>query len=330
MTSMAYSKLPIIFLLHVIILVHKTFQQENKLPQSTNELLSRQECARGKSLSSSVCLPAGYNLGEVPTIPSIIHTIFEINNIREIDDKKMTVTFEFYQQLTWIDERILLNLSAEESKLGGVPLTSNQLQHIWTPGLWIQSLFDFKLRSVFEPSIGLFIHEKTRCELFECASNTSDTSYVDLHNNDKKVTAVTFNFEARATVFCNFNYFRYPMDTQTCDFVMSSAYPFPDIVIFKLESSAFGSTFNNSNTDDFILDITFKDIVNGFSGISCVLRLERCLLPYIMKYYLPCIAMVIVSFISFLLSLNSIPARVALLVTLFLTLTNILIAQQVS
>lgn len=330
MTSMAYSKLPIIFLLHVIILVHKTFQQENKLPQSTNELLSRQECARGKSLSSSVCLPAGYNLGEVPTIPSIIHTIFEINNIREIDDKKMTVTFEFYQQLTWIDERILLNLSAEESKLGGVPLTSNQLQHIWTPGLWIQSLFDFKLRSVFEPSIGLFIHEKTRCELFECTSNTSDTTYVDLHSNDKKVTAVTFNFEARATVFCNFNYFRYPMDTQTCDFVMSSAYPFPDIVIFKLESSAFGSTFNNSNTDDFILDITFKDIVNGFSGISCVLRLERCLLPYIMKYYLPCIAMVIVSFISFLLSLNSIPARVALLVTLFLTLTNILIAQQVS
>ena len=310
--------------------MHKTFQQENKLPQSTNELLSRQECARGKSLSSSVCLPAGYNLGEVPTIPSIIHTIFEINNIREIDDKKMTVTFEFYQQLTWIDERILLNLSAEESKLGGVPLTSNQLQHIWTPGLWIQSLFDFKLRSVFEPSIGLFIHEKTRCELFECTSNTSDTTYVDLHSNDKKVTAVTFNFEARATVFCNFNYFRYPMDTQTCDFVMSSAYPFPDIVIFKLESSAFGSTFNNSNTDDFILDITFKDIVNGFSGISCVLRLERCLLPYIMKYYLPCIAMVIVSFISFLLSLNSIPARVALLVTLFLTLTNILIAQQVS
>ena len=141
---------------------------------------------------------------------------------------------------------------------------------------------------------------------------------------------MTFNFEARATVFCDFNYFRYPMDTQTCDFVMSSAYPFPDIVIFKLESSEFGTTFNNSNTDDFILDITFNDIVNGFSGISFVLRLERCLLPYMMKYYLPCMAMVIVSFISFLLALNSIPARVALLVNVFLTLTNILIAQQVS
>ena len=319
---MVHSKLPIIFLLHVVILVHKTFQQENKSPDFTKDLVNV-KCKNGKSLSSSICLPEGYNLGEVPAIPSIIHTIFEINNIREIDDKKMTVTFEFYQQLTWIDDRIILTLSDEEVQLGGVPLTSNQLHHIWTPGLWIQSLFDFKLRSVFEPSIGLFIHEKTRCELTGC--NNSNSA-----KDNENVTAVTFNFEARATVFCNFNYFRYPMDTQTCDFIMSSAYPFPDIVIFKLEESQFGTTFNNSNTDDFILDITFNDIVNGFSGISCVLKLERCLLPYIMKYYLPCIAMVLVSFISFLLSLNSIPARVALLVTLFLTLTNILIAQQVS
>ena len=120
------------------------------------------------------------------------------------------------------------------------------------------------------------------------------------------------------------------MDTQTCDFVMSSAYPFANVVEFKLaQPGLFGTTFNNSNTDDFVLDITFNDILNGFSGISCVLKMERCLLPYIMKYYLPCVAMVIVSFISFLLALNSVPARVALLVTLFLTLTNILIAQQV-
>ena len=110
---------------------------------------------------------------------------------------------------------------------------------------------------------------------------------------------------------------------------MSSAYPFPDIVMFRLEHAEFGTTFNNSNTDDFVLDIKFNSIHNGFSGISFVLTLQRRLLPYIMRYYLPCVAMVIASFINFLISLNSIPARVALLVTLFLTVTNILIAQQV-
>ena len=59
------------------------------------------------------------------------------------------------------------------------------------------------------------------------------------------------------------------------------------------------------------------------------IKLGRCILPFIIKYYLPCIAIITVSLINFLISVSSIPARVALLVTQFLTLTNILIAQQV-
>ena len=83
---MAYSKSPIIFLLHVIILVHKTSQQENKLPPTAADMTTlRQECNGGKSLSASVCLPPDYNLGEVPNIPAMIHTMFEINNIRGLE-----------------------------------------------------------------------------------------------------------------------------------------------------------------------------------------------------------------------------------------------------
>ena len=107
-------------------------------------------------------------------------------------------------------------------------------------------------------------------------NETNETDDGDLQ------TAVTFNFEARAIIFCNFVYFRYPLDTQTCDFVMSSAYPFPDIVIFRLEHAEFGTTLNDSNTDDFVLDIKFNSIHNGFSGISFVLTL---LLPLIRWLY---------------------------------------------
>ena len=321
--KMAQSWASSIFILSWIICVTSSFQHEENIPTKyDSQMRHRHSCNGGQSLAASVCLPKGYNLGEVPKIPIEVLTIFEINNIREINDKKMTVTFEFYQEMTWIDNRIQTNFSSDIMKLGGMPLTSNQLKHIWTPGLWVQSLFDFKLRSVFEPSVGLYVHRKTKCQLINC----NDTNEAD---DGVLQTAVTYNFEARATIFCNFAYFRYPMDTQTCDFVMSSAYPFPDIVMFRLEHAEFGTTFNNSNTDDFVLDIKFNSIHNGFSGISFVLTLQRRLLPYIMRYYLPCVAMVIVSFINFLISLNSIPARVALLVTLFLTVTNILIAQQV-
>ena len=80
----------------------------------------------------------------------------------------MTVTIEFYQEMTWIDNRIQTNFSEDIIQLGGVPLTSNQLKRIWTPPLWIQNLFDIQLRSIFEPSIGLYVHQKSKCQIIEC------------------------------------------------------------------------------------------------------------------------------------------------------------------
>ena len=69
---------------------------------------------------------------------------------------------------------------------------------------------------------------------------------------------------------------------------------------------------------------------NNQTGIHSIINLERCIFPFIIKYYLPCIAIITMSLVSFLLTLEHIPVRVMILVTNFLTLTNILIAQQVN
>ena len=139
---------------------------------------------------------------------------------------------------------------------------------------------------------------------------------------------MTYNLEAQATVYCNFNFLNYPMDTQTCDFTIDGSYPYPDIVEFRFKEGHFGVTNHNFNTDDFVIDVTFKDNTNE-TGIHSTINMKRCVLPFIIKYYLPAIAVISVSSIGFLLPLYSVPARVVLLVTQFLTLTNILIAQQV-
>ena len=303
--------------------VNSSFQNECHTGMNDNQnFRDDQNCTDGETLVSSVCLPKDYNPGEMPTIPTEVLTFFEINNIREINDKKMTVTIDFFQEMTWIDDRIKTNFPEDIVKLGGAPLTNKQLYHIWTPPLWIQNLFSFELRSIFDPTVGLFIHRKSKCQVVECC-NEHDKSNKTLH------TAVTFNFEARATFFCNFDFTWYPFDTQDCKFMMSSAYPVPDVVVFRVSHAEFGTTFNSSNTEDFEIDITFNNITEPFSGLSFDLRLERSLLPYFMRYYLPCIVMVMVSFTNFLISFSSIPGRVGLLVTLFLTMTNVLIAQQV-
>ena len=143
-------------------------------------------------------------------------------------------------------------------------------------------------------------------------------------------TKVIYNLEAQATIYCNFQFFYYPMDYQTCDFMMDGAYPRQGIVNFLFHVGYFAVTNKNAILDDFEINVTFNDGTNQ-TGIHGVITLGRSIFPYVIKYYLPCIAIIAMSALSFVMSKESeaIVGRVALLVTQFLTLTNILIAQQV-
>ena len=58
-------------------------------------------------------------------------------------------------------------------------------------------------------------------------------------------------------------------------------------------------------------------------------RVKRQISQYIFQYYIPSITIVIASSVSFIIPLSAIPGRVALVVTQFLTLTNIFIHQMV-
>ena len=48
------------------------------------------DCKGGHFLSSYVCVPIGYLKGEVPESPTIVNTRLEINNIREVNNKKIS------------------------------------------------------------------------------------------------------------------------------------------------------------------------------------------------------------------------------------------------
>ena len=115
------------------------------------------DCGNGTLLSGTVCVPQGYLKGEIPEKPTFVNTIIEINNIREINNKKMRLTLDFYQELKWIDNRIKTSLSAEDDLS---VLNNNLINNIWKPDLWIKNLYEFKLHSVLEPTGGLLIESK--------------------------------------------------------------------------------------------------------------------------------------------------------------------------
>ena len=100
----------------IVILEHLLTQTVSELAQQDDSsfILKNVKCPGGMLLSSSICLPNGYRKGELPTVPVEINTAIEVNNIREIDDKKMTVALEFHPVLVWVDNRIITNFEKIE------------------------------------------------------------------------------------------------------------------------------------------------------------------------------------------------------------------------
>ena len=80
------------------------------------------------------------------------------------------------------------------------------------------------------------------------------------------------------------------------------------------------------------MSITFFDHQrnHGNNTVGISIKMSRMVNSFILKYYIPCIAIALVSEVSFVIPVTAIPGRVALLVTQFLTLINLFIYQMVS
>ena len=68
----------------------------------------------------------------------------------------------------------------------------------------------------------------------------------------------------------------------------------------------------------------------GTNYIGIKIELDRKLSSFMLQYYIPCITIVMISDLSFVIPVTAIPGRTALLVTLFLTLINLFIHEMVS
>ena len=304
-----------LLLLHLLLILQNFVSSGGTKSEGRDDRLYEEEyfvdCSGGTLLSPNICIPRGYRKGELPMIPLEINTAIEVNNIREIDDKKMTVSLEIHPQLLWPEPRINANLTQDEMKKGKV-LNNINLEYIWKPDLLIENLHTFKLHSVLEDMSGLSIGN-------------------GLAVNLKNETVIWYEFSAKASIYCNFDFLRYPMDKQECNFTIGTTYPAKQTIVFKFHTSVFTFGKATQNTDDFNLNIVNVDgHKDNDTKFGFTIKMSRRLQPFIMECYLPCIAIVIVSHISFILPLDAIPGRVALLVTQFLTLTNICIHQQVN
>lgn len=271
----------------------------------------------------NACLERGYQANH-PSIQDKVlrlYTTFNYQKVLKVDEHEQTLTTDIKESTFWEDKRIKTTFrNSNGHHQDQIDLKTNSLQieyPIWTPPLpfRIDNLKEWI--SLYDP---MFLSQLTLVSSNPITPN---------------VTLVNASLQWRVTIFCEFEFSIFPLDVQQCPFhvrgsnskrvkrllydtnnIYHSKTKY-DAAGFEVEIQFIGNNYAENNeteyTDLFGFEITLKRLIG----------------PYLFQYYMPCFAIVIVSFISFIVPLSAIPGRIALVVTQFLTLTNIFIHQMV-
>ena len=266
-------------------------------------------------LAKGACIVKGYKKYLVPEKGiTKVHSTIEYQEMGSVIANEQSVSIDFTLTLVWLDPHIRAN--QEDLKHDSLALSPRAIKMIWTPDMHIWNRASFKAEPEWRTLISckiLPLHETSKLE----------------GGKETTKTGIEMRYEVKATVLCNFKHSNYPMDTQNCNILFGSS---SSGAIFVLHD-----THRKQNDTiryeavDFDVSISFFDnkTMNGNSVVEIAITMDRSTISFILKYYIPCNAIVIVSLIGFIIPVSAIPGRVALLVTQFLTLINLFIYQMV-
>ena len=248
-----------------------------------------------------------------------VSTTIEDQKVRDVDAREGTVSVDLTLTMRWSDPNIKTNFSPRDKDNGGIVLSPDGITKIWTPDtdMYILNRKSFKFRDEW-------------ASVKSCTILTKEFSQVDATRNIENQisgTTVEMIYEIKSTVYCDFDHSKYPMDKQMCNLTFGSGSFGAIFELYDQNNISRGVTSSN-----FDMSITFfdKQLNHGNNTVGINIEMRRILNSFILKYYIPCIAIALVSALSFVIPITAIPGRVALLVTQFLTLINLFIYQMVS
>ena len=270
--------------------------------------------ADGELLAQGACVSGRTQKHLVPD-PGRTKVIcrFEHEQMRDVDSRRQTVVVDFTLKMKWWDPNIQLKFTEEDKRKGEIVLSPSAVEKIWTPDLVVKNMTSLKIKDEW---ISLITSKVVAPD--------------ELANAGSPPANVEIAYEIKASVYCKFHHAKYPMDEQKCNVTLGSS---SFGAIFVLDPNDDIEPGNSTYiASDFLVSSKFFDdqrhaFGNNTIGISFIMT--HSTVPYLVKYYIPCNAIVIISMMSFMIPLSAIPGRVALLVTQFLTLTNLFIYEMV-
>ena len=249
-----------------------------------------------------------------------IYTTINDKQVREINDKKNTITLDISLTMMWMDIGIFtikLDYGEENQRLANqteIEIPPAKASAIWKPELPIYHLYDYKA----------FIDSLHMVSLKILRTNHLDNKLC------MDGPMLRYQIEAKATFYCEFDFSAYPMDHSNCKFRFGGQRSNLKFTLHDPKNTA--HKVQKSHASNFnILVSTAEDehVTATENSIGLDISVQRVLQPFILKYYIPCIIIVLVSQCSFIIPLDALPGRVALVVTQLLTLTSLFIHQMV-
>ena len=218
--------------------------------------------------------------------------------------------------MKWWDPSIKTKTKKDEKQTGEIILSPSSVGKIWIPDLAIEDLTDLKFKDEWISLV------KSR---FLVPADTMQSK-----DNNSTPANIEVTYQIKSSVYCTFDHSKYPMDEQKCNVTLGSS---SFGAIFVLDNNDEDETDFGHMVSNFRIKSSYFDNgwhTSGNNSIGIKFTMTRSTTPFFFKYYIPTMAITTVSMMGFAIPLTAIPGRVALLVTQFLTLTNLFIYEMVS
>ncbi|GFT47436.1 glycine receptor subunit alpha-2 [Nephila pilipes] len=275
-------------------------------------LLCGVQRSKSQSKVDALCndiVPDGYEIYKAPDEdgnPINVLIGFQVLDIGEVDEEKMDFHLHVFVSSVWNDSRLHLHKYQGRTESEYTIIYEKCRHYIWTPDIFFET-----------------------AKIVENYERTLPSTLIKVLPDGAIIMSTRYSFKAG----CHMNFEDYPFDSQECVFFVSLMSSSDSVAVLKWvgESQYEGrmssiKLMRKSEPLQFFLrqptahSITEVFAEGNYTSLLASFRMVRRLTGSIMNTYAPSIMIVTMSWVSFWLKVDAVPARVALSVTSLLTL----------
>lgn len=254
----------------------------------------------GRDVYDNRIRPSGLNGTDAATI--IVVNLY-IRSFAKIDDVKMEYSVQITFRQMWNDDRLSYEsrLTHGDMRAKIQYLTMTDAKKVWMPDTFFRNEKEGRFHNILVPNV-----------------------YIRIFPNGN----VLYSIRVSLTLACPMNLKLYPLDRQKCSLRVASYGWTTDDLQYLWKTKEPVQIVPDLHLPRFTLEKYISDYCNiktntgEYSCLTVDLTFKREFSYYLLTIYVPCCMLVIVSWVSFWLDPNAVPARVSLGVTTLLTMST--------